>query len=1080
MLNWIIDVSLRNRFLVLLAAVALAVAGGIAVLHLDIDAFPDTTPIQVQINTTAPALGPEEVEQQITFPIEQVLGGLPRLQILRSVSKFGLSQVVATFEDGTDIYFARQLVNERLGSVVLPPGIQRPSLGPVATGLGEVYHYIVTLKGWNFEGASEAERVEKLTYLRTIHDWSIKPKLRTVPGVAEVNSWGGFEKQYQVRVDPDKLIKHKLTFAEVVTALENNNRNTGGGGIQQNNQFVLVQGLGRTVNEEQLRNIVVTAKDGSPIRVKDVATVGVGQEIRRGSVTAMGRGEAVLGLCFMTMGQNSKIVTTALKQRLEEIRPTLPSDVEIEVVYDRTELVDFVIDTVRRNLFEGGLLVIAILFAFLGNLRAATIVAVAIPLSMLCAFSGMWQFGIAASLLSLGAIDFGMVVDSSVVMVENCVRQIAHGDPRGRSKIEIIRDAAVEVRKPTLFGELIIMIVYLPILTLEGIEGKLFRPMALTVIFALAGSLVLSMTLMPVLASVLLPRRIAEREPWLMRLAHLIHNPILKVCMDHRFAVVTFAACVLILSFGMIAPNLGTEFIPQLSEGAIAMNVVRLSGTDLSESNHLNSVMERMILEEFPDEVRHAWSRVGTAAINTDPMGIELTDMYVTLHPRERWRKARTQEELTELVEKLVRQIPGQKVSFEQPIEMRISEMTTGTRSDVAIFLFGDDFEILTAKGAEIAAVLNTVAGNADVSVEQLTGQPVLQVRIRQDEIARYGIAAKTLLDLIESVGGLTVGEVVEGQLRFPLTVRLPDRVRTSPETLGLIQVATSTGERVPLSRLAELRLVEGPSTITRNWGQRRISITCNVRGRDIGSFVAEARGRVAQQVPLPLGRYSLEWGGQFENYERARNRLLIVIPIAIAMIFTLLYFTYHNIIDALRVFTGVPFGWVGGIIALWLRDMPFSISAAIGFIALSGVAVLDDMILVSYVRQLRRTGLKVHDAVRQAAITRLRPVLMTTLVASFGFLPMALSTGQGAEVQRPLATVVIGGVIGAMAMSLLVLRVLYLFFDAIAHAIQWFLIRWCHMSKSVTAPMLGLLVERETSEVDVEQASRRALAPGR
>ena len=1063
MLNWIIDVSLRNRFLVLVAAIALAVAGGLAVLHLDIDAFPDTTPIQVQINTTAPALGPEEVEQQITFPIEQVLGGLPRLQILRSVSKFGLSQVVATFEDGTDIYFARQLVNERLSTVVLPPGIERPSLGPVATGLGEVYHYVVTLKGWNFDGASEAERTEKLTYLRTIHDWSIKPKLRTVPGVAEVNSWGGYSKQYQVRIDPERLIKHKLTFAEVVTALENNNRNTGGGGIQQNNQFVLVQGLGRTVNEEQIQSIVVATKDGSPIRVRDVAAVGVGQEIRRGSVTAMGRGEAVLGLCFMTMGQNSKVVTTALKKRLEEIRPTLPTDVEIKVVYDRTELVDVVIDTVRRNLFEGGLLVIAVLFAFLGNLRAATIVAVAIPLSMLCAFSGMLQFGIAASLLSLGAIDFGMVVDSSVVMVENCVRHIAHGDLRNRSKIEVVRDAAVEVRKPTLFGELIIMIVYLPILTLEGIEGKLFRPMALTVIFALAGSMILSLTLMPVLASFLLPRRMTEREPWLMRLAHAIHNPILKVCMDHRFAVVTFAACVLVFAFGMIAPNLGTEFIPQLSEGAIAMNVVRLAGTDLSESNHLNSVMERMILEEFPDEVRHAWSRVGTAAINTDPMGIELTDMYVTLHPRERWRKAQTQEELTELIEKLIRQIPGQKVAFEQPIEMRISEMTTGTRSDLAIFLFGDDFEILTAKGAEIAAVLNTVAGNADVSVEQLTGQPVLQVRIRQDEIARYGIAAKTQLDLVESVGGLTVGEVVEDQLRFPLTVRLPDRVRNSPETLGLIQVATATGERVPLSRLADLRLVEGPSTITRDWGQRRVSITCNVRGRDIGSFVAEARGKVAQQVRLPLGRYSLEWGGQFENYERARNRLLIVIPVAIALIFLLLYFTYHNFIDALRVMTGVPFGWVGGILALWLRDMPFSISAAIGFIALSGVAVLDDMLLVSYVRQLRRTGLKVHDAVRQAAITRLRPVLMTTLVASFGFLPMALSTGQGAEVQRPLATVVIGGVIGAMVMSLLVLRVLYLFFDATARTIQWFLVRICHMHESQTALMLGLEVAPES-----------------
>ncbi len=1065
MLNWIIDVSLRNRVLVLLSAVGLAVAGAVAVLHLDIDAFPDTTPIQVQINTTASALGPEEVEQQITFPIEQVLGGLPRLQILRSISKFGLSQVVVTFEDGTDIYFARQLVNERLGSVVLPPGIERPSLGPVATGLGEVYHYIVSLKGWNFEGASEAERTEKLTYLRTIHDWSIKPKLRTVPGVAEVNSWGGFEKQYQVRIDPDKLIKHKLTFAEVVEALEKNNKNTGGGGIQQNNQFLLVHGLGRTVNEDQIRNIVVTAKDGSPIRVKDVATVGVGQEIRRGSVTAMGRGEAILGLCFMTMGQNSKVVTSALKKRLEELRPTLPADVEITVVYDRTELVDFVIDTVRRNLFEGGLLVIAILFAFLGNLRAATIVAVAIPLSMLCAFSGMLQFGIAASLLSLGAIDFGMVVDSSVVMVENCVRHIAHGDLRNRSKIEVVRDAAVEVRKPTLFGELIIMIVYLPILTLEGIEGKLFRPMALTVIFALAGSMVLSMTLMPVLASFVLPRRMTEKEPWLMRLAHMIHNPVLKICMDHRFAVVTFAACVLVFSFGMIAPNLGSEFIPRLSEGSMTVNVVRLAGTDLGESNHMNSVMERIILEKFPDEVRHVWSRVGTAEVATDPMGIELTDMYVTLHPRSQWSRAKTQEELLGLIEKEVRLIPGQKVAFSQPIELRMNEMISGVRADLGIKLFGDDFTVLVAKAAEIEAVLKTIDGNADVSVEQVTGQPVLQVRIKQDEIARYGIAAQTVLDLIQSVGSLEVGQVVEGQLRFPLVVRLPDRLRSSPEALGTIQVATPTGERIPLSRLADIAMVEGPSTITREWGQRRITITTNIRGRDMGTFVAEAQQKVGEKVKLPPGRYFLEWGGQFENYERARNRLLIVIPVAIAMIFTLLFFTYHNIIDSLRVFTGVPFGWVGGIIALWLRDMPFSISAAIGFIALSGVAVLDDMILVSYVRQLRRTGMKIHDAVRQAAITRLRPVLMTTLVASFGFLPMALSTGQGAEVQRPLATVVIGGVIGAMAMSLLVLRVLYLFFDAIAHAIQWFLIRYCHMSESVTAPMLGLLVEHEEGD---------------
>ncbi|MBM3998571.1 MAG: efflux RND transporter permease subunit [Planctomycetes bacterium] len=1057
MLNRIIDTALRQRLLVILAAIAFAVAGGVSLWHLDIDAFPDTTPVQVQINATAPSLGPEEVEQQITFPVEQALSGLPRLQTLRSVSKFGLSQVAVTFDDGTDIYFARQLVNERLGTVVLPHGIERPTLGPVSTGLGEVFHYIVSLRGWDFSQASEEERVEKLTYLRTIHDWSIKPKLRTVRGVAEINSWGGYEKQYQVHIDPDRLIKHDLAFAHVVEALENNNRNVGGGGIRKNSQFLLVHGLGRTVNEEQIRNIVVASQDGVPIRVRDVAEVRIGHEIRRGAVTAHGRGEAILGLCFMTMGQNSKVVASDLQRKLNDIRGALPSDVQVDVVYDRTELVEFVMDTVRRNLFEGGLLVVAVLFLFLGNLRAAAIVAVAIPLSMLFAFSGMLQAGIAASLLSLGAIDFGMVVDSSVVMIENCARHLAHGDPRQRSKIEVIRNAAVEVRKPTLFGELIIMVVYLPILTLEGIEGKLFRPMALTVIFALIGSMILSMTLMPVLASVVLPRRIEGREPWLMRMAHRLHNPLLTVCMDHRYAVVTIAACVLIFAFAMIAPNLGTEFIPKLSEGSLAISVVRLAGTDMEESLHVNSRMELKILESFPDEVRDVWSRVGTAEVATDPMGIELTDMYITLHPRSRWKQARTQAELVERLDEKLREFPGQRIAFSQPIELRLNEMISGVRSDLGIKLFGDDFEILATKAAEIETVLKSIPGNADASVEQVTGQPVLQIQIRQDDIARYGVPAQTILDLIQSIGTLPVGEVVEGQLRFPLAVRLPERMRTSAEAMGAILVATPGGERIPLVRLVDIRTEEGPSTITREWGQRRITITSNIRGRDVGSFVAEAQRQVAAKVRLPGGRYFLEWGGQFENYQRASRRLLIVVPVAVAMIFTLLYLTYHNVVDSLRVVTGVPLGWVGGIIALWLRDMPFSISAAVGFIALSGVAVLDDMILVSYVRQLRARGLNIHDAVRQAAVTRLRPVLMTTLVASLGFLPMALSTGQGAEVQRPLATVVIGGVIGAMLMSLMVLRVLYLFFDAMARAALVLLVRGLRMDRRAAMSVLGL-----------------------
>jgi cobalt-zinc-cadmium resistance protein CzcA len=1019
MLNWIIDFSLRHRIAVILCVAALATAGALSLRFLDIDAFPDTTPVQVQINTVAPALGPEEVEQRITFPIEQAIGGLPGLENMRSVSKFGFSQVVVTFEDGIDVYFARQLINERLTTVELAEGIGRPKMGPVATGLGEVFHYVVTGAG------------NDVTELRTIHDWIIKPKMRTVKGTAEVNTWGGYEKQYQLRIDPNLLIKYGLTFDQVMRAVEENNRNVGGGSVREGTQSMLVQAVGRTANVEQIKKIVIAAKDGVPIRVSDVAEVTIGSEIRRGAVTADGKGEVVMGLGFMLMGENTHEVTWAMKDRLNEIKSTLPPNVDVQAVYDRTQLVDHVIHTVKNNLFEGGLLVVAVLFAFLGNLRAALIVALAIPLSMLFAFSGMLRFGISASLLSLGAIDFGMIVDSSVVMVENCVRHIAHGDNRRRPMLDVVRDAAVEVRKPTMFGELIIMIVYLPILTLEGVEGKLFRPMALTVIFALIGSMFLSLTLMPVLASLILPKRIEEREPLLMRIAHRIHAPILRFSMNHKMMVMTIAGLVLFVAFGMIAPNLGSEFVPRLSEGAIAINVIRLTGTDLDDSIRYNTQMERAILSEFPDEVEHVWSRVGSAEIATDPMGTELTDLFITLKPRDVWKKAHSQADLTTLIEEHLRDMPGQRLAFLQPIEMRMNEMVTGSRADLAVKLYGDDLDTLATKGHEIENILKDIPGAADVSTEQLTGQPVLQVKLDQEQLARHGVAAKVVTDIIESVGSKPLGEVIEGQLRFPLVVRLPETMRAGTRGIGAILVPTASGERLPLSQLADIRAIQGPSTITREWGQRRVTVSANVRGRDIGSFVAEAESRLKKHFTLPPGRYFYEFGGQFEHLQRAQKRLMIVVPVAAILIFTLLYLTYHNFVDALRVFTGVPFGWVGGIFALWLRGMPFSISAAIGFIALSGVAVLDDMILVSYVRQLRNKGLSLDNAVMQAAITRLRPVLMTTLVASLGFLPMAFSTGVGAEVQRPLATVVIGGVIGAMVMSLLVLRVLYVLFKS-------------------------------------------------
>jgi cobalt-zinc-cadmium resistance protein CzcA len=1017
MLNWIISWSLRHRLLILSLMVAVVAAGLLALRKLDIDAFPDTTPVQVQINTVAPALGPEQIEQLITFPVEQAISGLPDLDNVRSISKFGLSQVVVTFRDGTDIYFARRLVGERLTTVRLPPGIQPPEMGPVATGLGEVFHYVVT-----------SDRGDP-TDARTVQDWIIKPALRTVPGVAEVNSWGGFEKQYQVRIDPTRLVKHGLTFDEVVEAIETNNVTAGGGNIAAGGSMLLVQGIGAVSNVDELGNIVVAAKHGVPVRVRDVGTVEIGSEIRRGAVTYQGRGEAVLGLGFMLMGENTHEVTSRLKQKLEEVKKTLPPGIRVETVYDRTELVDHVIDTVRKNLFEGGLLVVAVLFLFLGNLRAGLIVASAIPLSMLFAFSGMVRFAIAGSLMSLGALDFGLVVDSAVIQIENSVRHLAH-DRKRRPLIDVVRDAAIEVRKPTMFGELIILLVYVPILTLEGVEGKLFRPMALTVIFALLGSLLLSLTAMPALASLLLPRKPVDKDPWLLRVAEWAYLPVLRWVTRHRFPVIGLTSS--LLAFGVIvARGMGAEFVPRLSEGAIAVNVVRLAGTDLEESVRYNIQMEKVLLRAFPDEIRHVWTRIGTAEVATDPMGVELSDIFMSLKPRAQWKRARSQAELVDLVQRELRDMPGQRIALTQPIEMRINEMIAGVRGDVAMKLYGDDFSVLTRKALEIGGVLGSIEGAADLSTEQITGQPVLQIRVDQEALARYGIPAKSVMNVVESLGSKEIGEVIEGQLRFPLIVRLPERDRRDAASIGAIAVTTPAGQRIPMSTLARIEQVEGPSTITREWGQRRITVQTNVRGRDVGSFVDEARRRIDAEVELPPGRYRIEWGGQFENLQRARERLLIVVPLVLALIFALLYATYRNAKDAALVFTGVPFAAVGGVVALWVRDMPFSISAAVGFIALSGVAVLGEMVLVSYIRQLRARRMTLSEAVVQAAQVRLRPVLMTALVAALGFVPMALSTGMGAEVQRPLATVVIGGIVSSTLLTLLVLPSIYLVFGS-------------------------------------------------
>lgn len=1015
MLIRLITWSLAHRGLVLLGAAGVVLAGLISVTRMNFDAFPDSTPVQVQINTMTSGLVPEEVERLITFPVELALSGLPRLEQVRSISQFGLSQVVVTFEDGTDIYFARNLIAQRLSTVQMPEGVDPPEMGPIATGLGEVFHYLLSSKN------------KDLTELRTIHDWVVKPVMRQVRGNAEINSWGGLEKQYQVRIDPVRLIKYDLTFDAVTRAVTDNNLNVGGGHINRNQsgEMLLVHGIGRTTNTAQIENIVITSKDGVPIRVRDVAQVTIGHEIRRGMVSANGQGEVVLGLGFMLMGENSYAVTRRMKQQMQHARSLVPPDVDIDVVYDRTELVDHVIETVRHNLFDAALLVVVVLFVIMGNLRAGLIVATAIPLSMFFAFSGMWRAGIAGTLLSLGAIDFGVVVESNVVMIENMIRRIARPLDASKTFIETIRAAAIEVRQPAVFGQLIIMIVYLPLLTLEGVEGKMFRPMAWTLIFLLSGSLLSSLTVIPVLASFLLPRRIEETEPLVVRAAKWLYRPIVEAtARQPRFALALGALA--LLGGGKLALSLGSEFVPRLSEGAIVIGIAREAGTDIVESERVNGNMEKALLAAFPDEIDRVWSRTGAPEVATDPSTVEMVDMFITLRPRESWKKAHRQDELVRLMEREVADIPGQTIWFTQPIEQRINEMVSGVRSDIAVKLFGEDFPTLLAKAREIEDALRAVPGVADLVTEQIAGQPILQVRVRQEEIARYGIPARNVLDLIESVGSKPLGVVIEGQLRFPMAVRLPEHYRGNPKAIASLMVAAPSGEQIPLSRLADVEVVSGPRMIPREWSQRRITVMCNVRGRDIGSFVAAAQKEIADKVQLPDG-YRVEWGGQFENMRRAQGRLAIVVPVALALIVALLYATYRNATDTAFVFLSVPFAAVGGLVGLWLRDLPISISAAVGFITLAGVSVLNSMVMVSAIRLLQSQGTPNPEAITAAALERLRTIMMTAMVGVLGFLPMAISQGVGAEVQRPLASVVIGGVISSTIMTLIVLPALYL-----------------------------------------------------
>jgi cobalt-zinc-cadmium resistance protein CzcA len=1014
MLEKIISWSLAHRYTVLAGTLLLVIAGLWSVTKLKVDAFPDTTPVQVQVNTAAPSLVPEEVERQVTFPVEMAMGGMPGLESLRSVSLFGLSQVTLTFKDGTNVYFARQLVNERLGTVELPPGVPKPEMGPVSTGLGEVFQYAIFGKP------------ETLTDRRTYQDWTLKAAIRPTPGVAEVNTWGGLRKQFQVRVDPQRLLKYDLTLDDVTRALPANNLNVGGGSVGDTGSSVLVHGVGRVTNVSKIENIVLKSFDGVPVKIMDVGQVAIGHEIRRGAICADGKGEVVLGLGFMLMGENSHAVTTRVREQFEKAQKNAPAGFELVPLYDRTKLVDRVIDTVRKNLFEGAFLVVVILYLLLGNLRAGLLAAVTIPLSLLFGFCMMVQVGIAGSLLSLGAIDFGIVVDSGVVVIENIMKKLGHHQGvKGAARLELIRKAAIEVKNPTVFGQLIILIVYVPILTLEGVEGKLFRPMALTVMFILLGSLILSLTLTPVLSSFFLPKNVEEKEVWLLRFIKPYYAAGLRGFLQFRYAVIFFTVIALTITIG-VASRMGGEFVPKLSEGDLVIGVLRSPGTSLEESVRLNTIMEKRLLEKFPNEVEHVWSRIGAPEVPTEAGSIEMTDMFISLKPRAGWKKATSQAELAPDVLACVEDIPGQVIWMTQPIEQRLNEMVSGVRADVAIKLFGKDLELLSGKAQEIGRVLRKIDGGADVTVEQALGQPVLRVRLKPDAIARYGISAGHVMEVVESLGGKSVGEVLDGTLRFPLVVRLPESFRNDIESFKRIPLSAPGGQKTPLERVATIEQVVGAKMVTREWGKRRIVVQCNVRGRDVASFVAEAQKLVGAQVTLPQDQFEVEWGGQFENMQRAQAWLMIAVPLALALILALLYVTFRGWRETVFVFLSVPVACVGGVLGLYFREMPFSISAAVGFITLSGVSVLNGMVWVSLLRQKLSERIGLIKAIEGTGVESLRTVIMTSLVASAGFVPMAVSTGDGAEVQRPLATVVIGGIFTAVVMSLVVLPAIF------------------------------------------------------
>ncbi|MBI5706418.1 MAG: efflux RND transporter permease subunit [Armatimonadetes bacterium] len=1018
MLDKLLHFSLTQRFLVLATGLVVAGAGIASWKILTLDAVPDITPNQVQVNTETGGMSPEEIEKLVTFPVETAMGGIPGVQEVRSMSQYGLSQVTVTFREDVDIFFARQLVFERLASVreQIPSNVEAPQMGPVATGLGDIYMYAIE--------SDERSPME----LRTIQDWFIAPQIRTVPGVAEVSAADGSQKQYQVIVKPRALIARGIAVDEVVSALQKNNSNAGGGVVEHSGERVYVRSVGMATKVSDIERVPVKSEGGVPVLVKDVAEVKLGIPVLTGVSTMNGK-ETMVAVVMMLKGANGRTVADAVDAKVQEIKGQLPKDVKLTAVYNRSDLVNTTVHTVQTSLLEGGALVIAVLLVLLGNLRGALIVALAIPLSMLVAVIGMNRFGISGNLMSLGAIDFGLIVDGAVVMIENAVRRVAEAREReGRTltRHEVrhtVLESSREVAQPTAFAVAIITVVYLPILALEGIEGKMFKPMAFTVVFALIGALILTLTLIPTLASMVLSVNTREARNPVMALLSKLYRPTLGFALRWRWLIVGGAAGLIVLA-GIVFSRLGSEFIPQLDEGSILLQPVRLRTVSALETVRLVAAAEKKVLE-IP-EVSHVFSKSGTPEVAMDAMPLSLTDTFIMLKPRDTWRSGMTKSKLIAEIEEKANEVPGQGYGFTQPIQMRFSELIAGVKADVGIKVFGEDLKILKAKADEAASIVNKIQGAEDVEVEQVDEVPVLQIDINRDAIARQGVNVSEIQELIAvALGGEPIGQVVEGDKRFALTVRLPENIRNDVDALGALPIETPVGGHVPLSTLASLNFVPAPAQISRESGKRRVVVQLNVRGRDLGSFVKEAQTALKSKMALPEGYY-VTWGGQFENLQKASARLLIVVPVALALIFVLLFTTFGSIKQAILIFSGVPLAITGGVVALALRGIPFSITAGVGFIALSGVAVLNGVVMVSAINHLRKDGRAVQDAVNEGAQLRLRPVLMTALVAALGFIPMALNTGIGAEVQRPLATVVIGGIASATLLTLVVLPVLY------------------------------------------------------